>query len=151
MAHVALAGSELHCGLRFAEGHRIRTLAPDAALLWPGDGARPPSAFRDSPPPTLMVLDGTWTTAKKLLDLNPFLQTLPRMGFAPSHPSRYHRLRREPAAHCVSTIEAVAEALGELEDDRERFARLLVPLRNLLSAQVRYQETWTAARALSVP
>jgi DTW domain-containing protein YfiP len=127
----------------------VRSLAGDAALLFPGPDALPPAAFRASPPSTLIVPDGTWTTARKLLELNPFLQALPRIGFEPSHPSRYHRVRREPAEHCVSTIEAVAQALGELEGDPERFARLLVPLGNLLSAQVRYQEVWTASRSCS--
>jgi len=149
MTRIALADSELFCGLRFSDHPRVRALAEHAALLYPGDDAQPPSAFRDHPPQTLVVLDGTWTTAKKLLDANPFLTTLPRIGFQPSQPSRYHRVRREPAEHCVSTIEAVAEALGELEGDPARFAAMLTPLRNLIAAQVRYQETWTAARSCS--
>jgi len=151
MTRIALADAELFCGLRFTDHARVRALAAGAALLYPGGEARPPAAFRREPPATLIVLDGTWTTAKKLLAANPFLETLPRIGFRPSQPSRYHRVRREPADHCLSTIEAVAEALGELEDDPARFAAMLTPLRNLIAAQVRYQQAWNAARSCARP
>lgn len=150
MTHMLLADSELHRGLRFGEHRRVREVAAErAVLLYPGDDAQPPSAFRADPPSTLIVVDGTWTTSAKLIELNPFLQTLPRMGFQPSHPSRYDAIRSEPAEHCLSTIEAVAEALGELEDDPARFAPMITTLRQLISAQVRYQETWSAARSYS--
>jgi DTW domain-containing protein YfiP len=76
-------------------------------------------------PDTLLVIDGTWSQARKLIKLNPLLSALPRIGFVPSRPSQY-RIRSEPAEHCVSTVEAVVEALSLLEEGgRARFEPML--------------------------
>ncbi len=63
---------------------------------------------------TLVVIDGTWAQARQLLSRNPRLRTLPRYAFAPAQPSNY-RIRREPSAECVSTVEATVAALEILE------------------------------------
>ena len=63
-----------------------------------------------------MVLDGTWWGAKKLLKLNPALLSLPRVTL-PLGTSPGHKLRREPAAGYLSTIEAIHEALTLLEPE----------------------------------
>lgn len=76
------------------------------------------------PPETLVVIDGTWPQARRLMALNPALRALPRIGFVPRRPGNY-RIRREPAAHCVATIEAVVEVLATFEGDASRFAQLL--------------------------
>jgi len=52
------------------------------------------------------------------------LSKLPRVSFRPERPGAY-RIRREPAAHCLSTIEAVSYVLERLEDAPGRFAPLL--------------------------
>lgn len=128
MAHLALLNSELHVGLDFTGHPRIEALVSEpqhrAAVLFPGEGAVEPHALPGGPPKTLIVLDGTWTQARKVLLRNPTLLKLPRVGLTPSRPGNY-RIRREPAAHCLSTIEAVAEILGDLESDRERFQKML--------------------------
>ena len=62
---------------------------------------------------------------------------LPRYAFEPDRPSEY-RIRREPRAEYVSTIEAVVQALAALEGDRERFAPLLAPFRAMVDAQLGY-------------
>ena len=134
MTHLALPNSEIRRGVQFAPDP---ALVDDAALLYPGAGALPPSALRALRPRTLVVLDGTWGEAAKLYGRNPFLHRLPRVGFTPSTPSGY-RIRREPAAHCWSTIEAVAHVLGVLADDPERFAPLLAPFRHLVATQLAY-------------
>src|SRR5581483_5503638 len=46
------------------------------------------------------------------------------------------RIRREPAEHCLSTIEAVAAVLGKLEGDAPRFARMLVPFDRMVDHQI---------------
>jgi DTW domain-containing protein YfiP len=118
IAERALPNSELHVGVEFGESRRVReSLANPAApaiLLYPGTDAR--DLVREPPegPVTLTVIDGTWWQAQKLFKKNPFLATLPRYALDPTVPSRY-RIRKEPALHCVSTIEAITLALGVLE------------------------------------
>jgi hypothetical protein len=47
----------------------------------------------------------------------------------------------------VSTIEAVAYALGEIEGDATRFAPLLAPFRRMVAWQCRYDESARAEAA----
>jgi len=125
IAERALPNSELHVGVELCESARVREAlsnpAAPAILLYPGSDAR--DLARDPPegPVTLTVIDGTWWQAQKLFKKNPFLATLPRYALDPRSPSRY-RIRREPAAHCVSTIEAITLALGVLERRASRDA-----------------------------
>jgi len=126
MAHLSLPNSELHHGVEFEHDARIRTLAeePGTYVLFPGEGAVEPAALRENPPRNVIVVDGTWSLARKVIKVNPTLRGLPRIGFVPRKPGNY-RIRKEPAAHCVSTIEAVCELLGALEDDHDKFDRML--------------------------
>lgn len=126
MAHLSLPNSELHEGVEFAGNARVRELAaqPGTMLLFPGEGSVDAAGLAGDPPRTLIVVDGTWALAAKLIKQNPFLAALPRLGFVPPRPSNY-RIRREPADHFVSTIEAVAHVLGLLEGDPERFTPIL--------------------------
>jgi DTW domain-containing protein YfiP len=148
MAHLALTGSVLRVGLDFSADPVVNgALAerPDRYVLFPGPGAVPIEALPREHPITLVVLDGTWWQAKKLLNLNPQLAALPRVGFSPAQPSDY-RIRRQPAEFCVSTIEALAEVLGKLEHDPARFATLLLPFRAMVDAQLRYADEVSARR-----
>jgi DTW domain-containing protein YfiP len=133
LAHLALPNSELHIGLAFGDPVSAR-LTDDAALLFPGDGALDPAALVELPG-TLVVLDGTWSQARKLLVANPSLAALPRIGLVPTRPSRY-TIRREPAAHCLSTVEAVVETLGRLERDDARFLPMLRAFEHLVATQI---------------
>jgi len=145
MAHLALPGSILRTGTDFAGDGVVRSLlageggrgGPPLRLyvLFPGPGAIPVDALPRDQPITLIVLDGTWWQAGKLLKLNPALAALPRVGFAPRRPSEY-RIRRQPAAHCLSTVEALAEVLAALEPDGPGFARLLDPFRAMVDRQL---------------
>lgn len=138
MTRLALANAELHRGVRF-EGHaRLRELAalPGTALLFPGEGSRPAAERADDPPAHLLVIDGTWLQAGRMLRDNPALAALPRLSVASPRPSGYGALRREPAAHTLSTIEAVALALGELERDPGRYAPMGAAFRRVVEAQL---------------
>jgi len=123
LTHLALPRSEIHCGVRFEGNARIREVvaAPGTALLFPGEGSVPASERAGDPPPFLLVVDGTWPQAEKMLRLNPNVAELPRIRVAAERPSGYGALRREPAEGCLSTAEAVALALGGLENDPGRF------------------------------
>ena len=137
MAHLSLPNSELHQGVDFSAHARVREVAasPGTALLFPGEGASSPADLAHAPPRTLIVIDGTWSQARKVIKRNPFLQALPRIAFTPRQPSNY-RIRKEPAEHCVSTIEAVAHVLGELEGAPEKFQPLLQPFDRMVDLQL---------------
>lgn len=82
----------------------------------------------------LIVPDGTWRQARKIVDANPVLDTLPRLSLPPGMPSEYLiRKTSEPAA--VSTIEAIARSLSLLEPEQS-FDRLLAPFRAQVAQQV---------------
>jgi DTW domain-containing protein YfiP len=142
LAELALPNSERHVGVDFADSARVRELLADRAappvLLYPGPDARDLVHEPPDGPVTLVVIDGTWWQAKKLFKKNPALHALPRYALAPSSPSRY-RIRREPAAHCVSTIEAIAQALAALEGRSDVLA-LLNPFDAMVEHQLRYAE-----------
>jgi DTW domain-containing protein YfiP len=139
IAALCLPNSELHIGVHFAErgelGSTLSDPALPAILLFPGVGTRDLALAAPSPPLTLVVVDGTWWQAEKLFKENPFLQELPRYSLAPKSESRY-RIRREPAAHCLSTIEAIAGALSVLEQDADLPQRLLRPFEQMVEAQL---------------
>ncbi len=142
MAHLALAGSELHCGVSFEAHPRVRALAADrgggVAVLYPGGDAREPEALGDGTPRTLIVLDGTWRQVRAMWRANPSLHRLPRIGFMPASPGNY-RIRREPAPHCLATVEAVVEALGRLERAPSRFRPMLRAFDQMVETQLVYR------------
>ncbi len=141
MTNLGLANSELHVGADLDRHPRVRALTDDptgAALLFPGPGAIEPWALPDGPPATLVVLDGTWIQARKMLARSARLQRLPRVGFTPAAPGAY-RIRREPAAHCLATVEAVVQVLGRLENDPERFTPLLRAFEQMVEQQLHFK------------
>jgi DTW domain-containing protein YfiP len=136
LAHVALPSSEIHGGVRFEQHARVSALAatPGAALLYPGPDATP--VAEAAPPPVLFVVDGTWPQAVKMLRANPTVAALPRIGVTPATPGAYGELRREPGPDTLSTIEAIALALGALERDPDRFAPMCAAFRRSVALQL---------------
>ncbi|KAB0550355.1 DTW domain-containing protein [Pseudomonas argentinensis] len=106
-------------------------------LLFPGEQARSVAAFGsdgDGRPVRLVVPDGTWRKARKLLYLNPALADLPRVTLADAPPSRY-RLRKAPMEGSLSTLEAIVAALNLLEAPAD-YAALLKPFDALIEGQI---------------
>jgi hypothetical protein len=63
----------------------------------------------------IVLLDGTWSQAKALWWRNAWMLKCQRVILGPRHPSRYGKLRREPRRDGLSTIEAAAMLLSNLE------------------------------------
>ncbi|EZP32765.1 tRNA-uridine aminocarboxypropyltransferase [Pseudomonas sp. RIT288] len=106
-----------------------------ARLLFPADDAQPMQAYGESDEPLLLVVpDGTWRKARKMLHLNPLLAALPRVTLAQGGVSRY-RLRKAPGPGALSTIEAIVQALETLEAPAT-FAPLLKPFEALIEGQI---------------
>ena len=110
---------------------RGRPDAPDEPLTWdpatrplylfPHEDARPLAELVGGGPVTLIVPDGTWRQASKMRKRVPGLAAVPCVTLPPGEPSRY-RLREEHTDHGLSTIEAIARALGLLEGEAVRRA-----------------------------
>jgi DTW domain-containing protein YfiP len=119
-----------------------------ARLLFPGAEAQPLRAYEPSADPLLLVVpDGTWRKARKLLHLNPLLAALPRVTLAEGGVSRY-RLRKAPGPGALSTVEAIVQALQTLEAPVS-FEPLLRPFEALIEGQIAAmgEETFTRNHA----
>jgi DTW domain-containing protein YfiP len=72
---------------------------------------------RAAPPPgleRLVVVDGTWPQARRMLQRIPELRGMPRLSLPPP-PEPLRRLRQTKEASQMSTLEAIAQALAWLE------------------------------------
>ncbi len=121
-------------------------------LLFPGAGVpEVASAEADQRPRRLVLLDGTWRKARKLLYLNSVLQNLPQVALPEGLSSRY-RLRKAPGPGALSTIEAGMHALQLIEPHTD-FSALLRPFDALIEGQIQamgpavYQQNHLKPRA----
>ena len=136
LAALGLRNAELRVGEVFDDLPQL-LVQPGyrACLLFPGEKAVALSAYAPEEKPLLLVVpDGTWRKARKLLHLNPLLAALPRVSLATVVPSRY-RLRKAPEEGALSTIEAVVAALDTLEAPKG-FEALLRPFDALIEGQI---------------
>lgn len=133
-----LSNVESHRSVSFERHGRVRALAatPGAALLAPG--GTPAGQASGAPPPVLVVVDATWPQAEKMARINPWLEALPRLSVDAGRPSGYGDLRREPGPGLLSTVEAVALALGALEGDPDRFDPLVAAFHRAVALQLEF-------------
>jgi DTW domain-containing protein len=123
LTHLSLPNSEIQVGVEFDQHPAVQRLLADrdseVVLLYPGKQAVNLSddglAWKPSPGKrlTVLVLDATWSCARKMLKLSPSLQRLPRVMFTPSAPSRYV-IKQQPFEGCLSTLESVHEVISAL-------------------------------------
>lgn len=135
LAALGLENAELLVGENFA-GLQLDP-AYRACLLFPGETAQalPLAPLRTDDRPLLLVVpDGTWRKARKLLHLNSWLAELPRVCLPSGLSSRY-RLRKAPAEGALATIEAIAMAL-DLQEAPQCFDELLRPFEALIEGQI---------------
>ncbi len=135
MVHRALRNSSLLVDHTAALEGRL-ALKPRAGLLYPGPGA---TLLADLPPAQrpdqLVVIDGTWHHAKTIVRDIPALHDVPRYRLAPAEPSRY-RIRREPSAMLLSTVEATVAALRALEPETRGLDQLLKAFNGMVERQL---------------
>lgn len=135
LAALGLSGAKLLVGERFAQtdwelpGYESRLLFPGAhaQILEEGVPVAPG-------PYLLIVLDGTWRHARKLLHDNPGLAQLARFALPDTMPARY-RIRHADTQGALSTIEALTYALNIVEAPA-RFDALLRPFEALIDGQI---------------
>ena len=88
------------------------------ALLYPSDKAKTwQQATTDHPSLNnlhLIVIDGTWRKAKKILAVNPWLNEIPHLTLETHYESQYG-IRKTNIEGGLSTLEAVAYMLEQIE------------------------------------
>ncbi|GAB5560251.1 MAG: hypothetical protein SynsKO_18980 [Synoicihabitans sp.] len=123
LTHLSLPNSEIQVGVQFDDHPAIQRLIADSknhvVLLYPG---REASNLSESQEPfvtpsdrrlVVLVLDATWSCARKMLKLSPTLQDLPRIMFTPTAPSRFV-IKQQPFEGCLSTLESIHEVIRAL-------------------------------------
>lgn len=113
LAHLALANSEIveHGG---SGGPAELGTREGAWLLFPE--GEPLHTVPEPPPRQLIVLDATWSQARRMYRKLGVLRGVPILRL-PDEPMPRARLRESPGPGRVSTIEAIARALRLLEGD----------------------------------
>ena len=129
LLHLCLPGSRLEVGEAFPDLHAL--LHADGrvpVLLYPATGEPAPALdvglMAQPDRLRLVVLDATWRKSRKMLYVNPELQRLPRLALH-DVPASAYRIRKAHAAHQLSTLEAAALALAQLEGDAAPYRPLL--------------------------
>ncbi|MCB9742296.1 MAG: DTW domain-containing protein [Alphaproteobacteria bacterium] len=90
----------------------VKLTAPDTWLLFPGGEAAPPTPR----PQRLVVVDGSWRQAAKMVGRVPGLAALPRWSPSPGQSERLRvRLQHHPEG--MATLEAVARAVALLDGE----------------------------------
>jgi len=141
LARLGLRNAEVYVASRDEAGrnHCPARELPGAALLYPAREATRIDLLPE-PPTTLVVLDGTWSTAAKLRRDSDWLQALPMVSLAPARPGRY-RIRRAPRpAVQLSTIEAIVAALQTIEPDTPGLAGLLEAFDGMIDRQLELKQ-----------
>ena len=142
LAKLALKNSHLEVAWNgFCDQENIEgLLRPGAGILYPSDDASDLESLDPAElPKQLVVLDGTWHTAKQIYRDNPVLQRLPKFSLQPIRPSLY-RIRKAPKPDQRSTIEAIWQARKHLEPNNKELDKLLVPFEHMIDRQVVYQD-----------
>lgn len=148
LAHLALPNSEI-----VEHGGRggVAALPPLAGawLVFP-EGA-PATAAPEPPPRQLVVLDASWSQARRMYRKLAALRGLPILRL-PEAPMPAARLREAPAPGLVSTIEAIAAALRLVEGEAaaaplEALFALAVERAAATGRSVRDEEAPSAARS----
>ena len=125
---LALQGAEVR--LRGERDAAARLPLPEGRrlLLFPHPEARALTADDAcGGPVVLLVPDGTWNQARRILRRDPDARDAEPVMLPPGAPSRYG-LRRAPREGTVSTLEAVARALAVLEVEGEAIERGLMAI-----------------------
>ncbi|TXT40623.1 MAG: DTW domain-containing protein [Comamonadaceae bacterium] len=150
LLHLSLPGSRLLVGEVF-DDTVLRTAMPEpkyTVLLYPPTahaGHQVPAPLdtarlQDPAQLRLVLLDATWRKSRKMLHLNPLLQSLPRLSLH-DMPASAYLIRKAHQPGQLSTLEATCAALAQLEGDPARFEPLLAAFDGFVAQQLGWAMT----------
>ncbi len=131
----SLQQAEIRVGEDFSGDRWLNDLLADPSLrcylLWPDEESISPAELRDkmasvslgATAVAFILLDGTWRKAFRMLQSNPALARLPRIGLGAI--AGQYAIRKKPFPDALSTIEAGYHLLSQWEGEPERYAPLL--------------------------
>ena len=146
----SLQQAEIRVGEDFSGDRWLNDLLADPSLrcylLWPDEEAISPAELRGqmagvSPGATavaFILLDDTWRKAFRMLQSNPALARLPRIGLGAI--AGQYAIRKKPFPEALSTIEAGYHLLSQWEGEPERYAPLLTLFERLNTQWQAYAE-----------
>jgi len=118
-------------------GRRQLPIHAKAGLLYPGkDAPRLTELPASQRPDQLVIIDGTWHQAQTIVRDVPQLRELPCYRLSPTSPGQY-RIRREPDAQSLSTLEATVAALRALEPATDGLDQLLSAFDVMVETQLK--------------
>jgi DTW domain-containing protein YfiP len=150
LLHLCLPGSRLLVGETFpaaeldtalhADGRTPLLLYPsmpgEAALGLPAPPVLAPALLQRPELVRLVLLDATWRKSRKMLYLNSSLQRLPRLALQ-DLPASGYRIRKAHAPDQLSSLEAAAHALAQIENRPERYQPLFAAFNAFVEQQSR--------------
>jgi DTW domain-containing protein YfiP len=137
-SHLILKNSEILVGIGLDQDRRLREILQDdsyqTVLLYPGDkaldlGDSKNGEFFSARPLQILVIDGTWPCAKKMVKLTTLIHHLPRVSFGQERISQFS-VKHQPRPGCLSTVESIHQVLVEL--NQLGVESTLNPMENLM-------------------
>ncbi|PCJ56227.1 MAG: hypothetical protein COA79_19430 [Planctomycetota bacterium] len=140
---LSLTNSKTIRGIDFNQNPIIKNIQSDKDneiyLLYPNENAQNASQvnINSDTKKYLIVIDGTWTQAKQIVKLNPWLKDLPTIQLDLPMISQY-KIRTQPFAMCLSTVEAITYCLEQMEKQPEKYKTLLLTFNKMIERQCQY-------------
>lgn len=146
--HLILKNSKIFVGIDFDENEAFQSVLNDSDfetyLLYPGDEAVEIENGFDEKKPTkplqIIVIDGTWPCAKKMMKLTTSLHGIPRLSFTPGKTSEF-KIKHQPLEGCLSTVESIYQVIRGLneagvEDTLRKEENLMEVFRKTVDQQI---------------
>lgn len=108
-------------------------------LVYPSETSIPISELSPSKKYRIIFIDGTWAQARTMYNSNPILHSMKAVRIDQSlleNTTSKYVIRTQPKDICVSTVEAVALVLGQLEGRPEIYDLLTEPLKMICDFQL---------------
>lgn len=147
----AIENASLVRGIEFDPDAILRRLgAQRPYLLYPTSDAHDCESLTLDEDSTVIVVDGTWDEAQKIVFRNPLLRTFPAISFRTQLTSNY-RIRKQPKAHCLSTLESIAHLLRlnaaahGLESSLQQYESLLSGFHQMIDRQIPFHPRFSTA------
>ncbi|MEN8147367.1 MAG: tRNA-uridine aminocarboxypropyltransferase [Campylobacterota bacterium] len=148
LTHLSLTNSELYIGVDFREHNHVNALIDDTDnlcyVLYPDENSHNLNEKRiesDGKQIVIFIIDATWSTAQKLLNVSTNLQGLPKLSFTHTKSSQF-QIKQQPEDHFLSTIESTLTILELLDEhkmeriEKVAFESFLDPFKAMIKYQI---------------